>query len=470
MKVLTHEEMRAADAASGIPSLVLMENAAYGLLRAIEQRFPALSQERIAIFCGKGNNGGDGLALARLLFVHHRPAQLLVLLAYEPEELAPDAASQLRMLEALGIPYSMQWPQNLSATTLAVDALLGIGVRGEPREPIAAWIRLINELPLAKRVAVDVPSAGLVKADVTVTFAAPKPEHVMPPTCDAMGELVLAPIGIPDQILDLASLNLTTVADLKPVGERRLRGSHKGTFGHVAVLGGAVGKSGALQLSGSAAIQGGAGLVTLYSPDTAFRPLLPDLMSGQWPESIAALAKYRVVAVGPGLGTEEDHRALVTELYLKLPAAVVLDADALNLLAPLRVAQETNFPRVLTPHPGEMKRLLGRELGDRIEDALSLATATRTTVLLKGQRTVIAFATGQVWVNPTGSPALAKAASGDVLTGLIAALLAQYPEHPERAVLAGVYLHGRCGELAHEKTSLASRLCDHLAEAFDELG
>lgn len=469
MKVLTHEEMRAADAASGIPSLVLMENAAYGLLRAIEQRFPALRQERIAIFCGKGNNGGDGLALARLLFVHHRPAQLLVLLAHEPEELAPDAASQLRMLEALGIPYSMQWPQNLSATTLAVDALLGTGVSGAPREPIAGWISMMNELPLAKRVAVDVPSAGLVKADVTVTFAALKPEHVMPPECDQMGELVLAPIGIPDRILESASLNLTTVADLKPVGERRPRGSHKGTFGHVAVLGGAAGKSGALQLSGSAAIQGGAGLVTLYSPDTAFRPLLPDLMLGPWPESIAALSKHRVVAVGPGLGTEEQHRTLVTELYLKLPAAVVLDADALNLLSPLRVAHETNFPRVLTPHPGEMKRLLGRELGDRIEDALSLATATRTTVLLKGQRTVIAFATGQVWVNPTGSPALAKAGSGDVLTGLIAALLAQYPEHPEQAVLAGVYLHGRCGELAHEKTSLASRLCDHLAEAFDEL-
>jgi len=470
MKVLTHEEMRAADRSaieSGIPSLVLMENAAYGLLRALEKRFANLSRERIAIFCGKGNNGGDGLALARLLQIHHGPEHLLVLLAYPPEDLSPDAASQLLMLEALGIAYTMQCPQDLAATTIAVDALLGTGFVGEAREPVAGLIGLINGLTMARRVAVDVPSAGLVKADLTVTFAALKPEHVLPPDCDSMGEIVVAPIGLPERFLAGAKLNLIGKRDLRVISGPRARDSHKGTFGHVAVLGGARGKHGALHLASEAAIRGGAGWVTALSPDVEFGPRLPDVMSGVWPSSIAALEGFRVVAIGPGLGTSDGMRATVEQLYRSHLGPLVLDADALNLLAPLAILNESGFARVLTPHPGEMNRLLGRELLDRREDAAGLSAKTNSIVVLKGHRTLIAFPDGQVWVNPTGSPALAKAGSGDVLTGLIAALMAQFPI--EEAVLAGVYLHGRCGEMSHERTSLASALCDHLAEGFDEL-
>lgn len=472
MKVLTHEEMREADRtaiAAGIPGLLLMENAAYGLLRAIEQRFSPLAAQRIAIFCGKGNNGGDGLALARLLHIHHHPRHMTVILAFPPEDLSDDAAQQLRMLEALEIPYTMQVPQDVAATTLAIDALLGTGIRGELRTPVSDLVTLINGLPLARRVAVDIPSGGQVLADLTVTFAAPKPEHVLPPECDRVGELVIAPIGIPERLLAPARLNVTTTTDLKPVGAPRLRDTHKGTYGHVAVLGGAHGKHGALQLAGEAAIAAGAGWVTLCSPDESFNPALPDLMRRAWPQTIADLAGYRVAAVGPGLGMSVEAKAMVEALYRTHRAAIVLDADALNLLAPLDAPHESEFPRVLTPHPGEMKRLLGRPVQDRCDDARLLAQKTNCTVVLKGYRTVIAFADGQIWINPTGSPALAKAGSGDVLTGLIAALLSQYPTHPQIAVLAAVYLHGRCGELAHEKTSLASRLCDHLAEAFDEL-
>jgi hydroxyethylthiazole kinase-like uncharacterized protein yjeF len=472
MKVLTHDEMREADRAAiaaGIPSLVLMENAAFGLLRAMEQRFAPLNTQRIAIFCGKGNNGGDGLALARLLHIHHRPSHLTVLLAFPPEDLSEDAAHQLRMLEALQVPYTMQVPQDLAATTLAVDALLGTGVRGALREPVADLVTLMNALPLARRIAVDIPTGGQVQADLTVTFAAPKPEHVLPPDCDQLGELVIVPIGIPDALLATTSLNVITAADLKLVGAPRQRDTHKGTYGHVAVLGGAQGKHGALHLAGEAAIRGGAGWVTLYSPDAGFQPAMPDLMRRDWPRSTSALEAYRVIAVGPGLGMSDEAEAIVGELYRNHPAAVVLDADALNLLAPLEQAQESDFPRVLTPHPGEMKRLVGRPVEDRCEDARLLAKRTKSTVVLKGHRTVVAFPDGQVWINPTGSPALAKAGSGDVLTGLIAALLSQFPTHADIAVLAAVYLHGRCGELADEKISLASRLCDHLAEAFREL-
>jgi NAD(P)H-hydrate epimerase len=284
-----------------------------------------------------------------------------------------------------------------------------------------------------------------------------------------MGELVIAPIGIPERLLASAALNVTTPNDLKLVGGRRERDTHKGTYGHVAILGGARGKHGALQLAGEAAISAGAGWVTLSSPDQSFEPALSDLMRRPWPQTNADLEGYRVVAAGPGLGMDAEAKLMVEALYRSHQAAVVLDADALNLLAPLDAPHESDFPRVLTPHPGEMKRLLGRPVHDRCEDARWLAQKTKCTVVLKGYRTVIAFADGQIWINPTGSPALAKAGSGDVLTGMIAALLSQYPTQPQLAVLAAVYLHGRCGELAHEKTSLASRLCDHLAEAFDEL-
>lgn len=471
MKVLTHEQMRAADRAAiaaGIPEIVLMENAAHGVLRALEARYSPLNSQRIAIFCGKGNNGGDGLALARLLALHHRPARLDVLLAYPPEDLSPLAAAQLKMLEALGIVYTMQWPPDLAATTLAIDALLGTGARGAPQSPIREAIGYLNRLPLARRVAVDLPSGGLVQADLTVTLAAPKPEHALTP---ALGEWVLAPIGIPEAVLNASSWNLTTSADLAAFAVRRDPAAHKGDFGHVAILGGATGKPGALQMAGAAALAAGAGLVTLHSPDAQFRPHLPDLMYGPWPGSPAALAPYRVVAIGPGLGLAP---ALVTELYHHLPAPLVLDADALNSLAPLSDKPACGAPRFLTPHPGEMVRLLGRPVGDRVEDALHLSALTGATVILKGQRTLIALPGGTLWINPTGGPALAKAGTGDVLTGMLAALLSQFPAAGALAAVAAVYLHGRCGDLAaahhRERSVLASRLVDRLPEAWRELG
>ena len=472
--------MRAADRAAvqaGIPSLVLMENAAYAVLRHLEARYGPLEQKRIAIFCGKGNNGGDGLALARLLDLHHPKALKRVCLCYPPEDLSGDAAAQLQMLEALGIPYSMQLPLDISATTLAIDALLGTGIVGEPREPVADWIDLINRLPLASKVAVDIPSglgsAKFVVAHSTVTFAAPKPELVFAPTCDAVGELVVAPIGIPRSALAGARLQVTMAADLAPVLHRRAPDSHKGTYGHVAVIGGAAGKSGALQLAGDAALRAGSGFVTLYSPDADFRPALPDLMLGDWERMATGLEGKSVVAIGPGLGADDELREMVDGLFRHWPAPMVFDADALNLLAPLREPQQSGRLRVLTPHPGEMRRLLGRDLGDRLADARELASLASAVVVLKGRRTVIAWPDGEAWINPTGSPALAKAGSGDVLTGMLAAWLSQFPDREKWAVLAAVYCHGRCGELAathlQERCSLASELSQYLPEVLGEL-
>jgi ADP-dependent NAD(P)H-hydrate dehydratase / NAD(P)H-hydrate epimerase len=480
VKVLSPSEMRAADAAAidaGMPSLVLMESAAWGALRVLERDFTNLSSQRIAIFCGKGNNGGDGLALARLLALHHQIRRLDVLLAYPLEDLGPDCAAQLKMLEELGIAYSMRIPHDIAACTIAIDALLGTGARGTPDGTIADWIALINSLPSARRIALDVPSGigsgnGL-EAHATVAFGALKTDLVLPPVCFTAGKVEVVPIGIAAKHFAAATMNLIMPADLRPVLEARDPASHKGTFGHVAVLGGAAGKHGALHLAGAAALRAGAGLVTLFSPDASFRPSLPDLMCGTWSAMHRELEGKRVVAIGPGLGTGDETRQLVEGLFQHWPAPMVLDADALNCLSPLQSPAATLQSRILTPHPGEMARLLGRKIEDRVADSRDLATRANCTVILKGQRTVIAFPTGQVWINPTGSPALAKGGSGDVLTGLIAAYLSQHPREAELAILAAVYLHGRCGELAaeaaHETTSLASELAHWLPAALREL-
>lgn len=475
MKVLSAAQMREADRRSieaGIPGLVLMENAAYAVVRELEKSFADLGRERIAIFCGKGNNGGDGLAIARLLQRLHRPVALDVLLVYPPEQLGADAAAQLRMLELTGVAVSLDAPKHLAATTLAIDALLGTGSAGELKDPIAGWVRAFNELPIAKRWAVDWPT-GLgselcARVETTVTFAAPKVELVYEVSAEHVGRLVVADIGIPVSFLE-STLHLTDPSDFAAVLGARKKDAHKGSFGHVALLGGASGKTGALQLAGQAALRIGAGLVTLYSPDAAFRPIWPDLMQAGWPEEGIDAAKS-VIAIGPGLGVAEADAPWLERWVREEARPMVLDADALNRMAPWRMEIAPGRLRVLTPHPKEMSRLLGRPLGDRLADAKAFAQQWNVALVLKGQRTLIAWPDGEVWINPTGSPALAKGGSGDTLTGMIAGMLAQFPVEPRAAVLAAVYLHGRCGELvAQERTFLASEMHRYFAEALLEL-
>ncbi|MDX2269689.1 MAG: NAD(P)H-hydrate dehydratase [Bryobacter sp.] len=467
MYVLTASQMQAADRAAiaaGFPSLLLMENAAYALLRHLERTFPDLARQRIAIFCGKGNNGADGLALARLLQIHHRPPALRIYCPFSPDQLSPDGHAQLPMLSALGLTVEPSFALDLAATTLAIDALLGTGTAGPPRAPLASWIETINALPLAHRCAVDTPS-GLgsplaVRADSTVTFAAPKLDQVLAEDPASLGQFTIAPIGIPDAFLR-AAVHLTEPSDFAPALGPRARNSHKGFHGHVAILGGASGKNGALNLAGLAALRAGAGFVTLYSPDPTFRPHLPDLMHSPWSPD---LSRATVLAIGPGLGLHHN-----LDLHAD-PRPQVLDADALNQSAPWTQVVPPGLTRILTPHPKEMSRLLGRPLADPLTDATHFAQQFGVTLVLKSHRTLIAFPDGEVWINPTGSPALAKAGSGDILTGMLAALLSQTPAHPRAATLAAVYLHGLCGELAatheHERCSTASGLLAYLPEAF----
>lgn len=488
MKILTPEQMRAVDRRTieaGIPGLILMENAGCRFVEFLERHYAPLSSQRIVLICGKGNNGGDGLVIARQLKIRHNPAALDVVLAADPGELTGDALQNWRMLVATGVSVSREIAPRLRAATLVVDALLGTGLSGPVRGAAAELIREMNHgFPGADVIAVDVPS-GLsedgesVCARHTVTFTAPKTVQVLPPTCDRVGELHVVPIGTPPALLDQDKelwLELLEPALLRRLFVPRPRGAHKGSFGHVLVIGGASGKGGAAAMSGLAALTMGAGLVTVATSEeerrtvTAFAPELMTQAIGDDPGG------KDVLAIGPGLGREPELAAMAQRLFAQSALPMVIDADGLNALAGTSFQGLGPF-RVLTPHPGEMARLAGCSTtdiqADRVGVARRFAVERRVMLVLKGQRTLIATPDGRVFVNPTGTPAMATAGSGDILTGLIAGMLAQWPDRRERAVLAAVWLHGRAGELGAatgtELTLTATGLLRSLPAAVREL-
>jgi NAD(P)H-hydrate epimerase len=489
MKILTAAQMREIDRRTmelGIPGIVLMENAGCRVVEFLERAFAPLARQRIVVVCGKGNNGGDGLVIARQLWIRHRPASLDVVLGWPAEEFRGDAAANWRMLEACGVPVSAEITPRMRAATLVVDALLGTGLEGPARGKALDLIREMNTgFPGARIVSVDVPS-GLhedgesVRAAHTVTFTAPKVEQVLPPACDRAGELHVAPIGTPPAMLEKDPelwLNLVEPAMFRRLLAPRPRGAHKGDFGHVLVIGGARGKGGAAAMAGAAALKSGAGLVTVAADPAeraAVTSLMPELMTQSLEEDPG---DKEVLAVGPGLGRDPAMAALAQRLFAQSAIPLVMDADGLNALAGTAFMGPGPW-RVLTPHPGEMARLAGRTASeiqaDRVGVARGFAMSRHVVLVLKGQRTVIAFPDGRVFVNPTGTPALATAGSGDILTGLIAGLMAQWPDRREPAVLAAVWLHGRAGELGAaelgEMSLTATDLLRFLPRAIAEAG
>ena len=317
MKILTASQMREVDRLtieSGIPGLVLMENAGCRLVDVLRETF-TLSDERVMVVCGKGNNGGDGFVIARQLFVRALCRQLTVLELFDPESLSGDAKANRGMLAACGCAIVRELPRDANLATLVIDAVLGTGLTGPAKGQALEGIGLINNtFPLAKKVAVEIPSGlpsdatsapgEFVRTDITVTFTAPKRSQCLSPSYEWMGKLVVVPIGSPDSLLASCALNLTTVEDLSHLFVKRQRNSNKGMYGHVLVAGGSVGKNGAPVMSGLAAYRSGAGLVTISSP--AGPPSHPELMTE--PLSDAAqllnlLKKMTVLALGPGLGT-----------------------------------------------------------------------------------------------------------------------------------------------------------------------
>ena len=487
MKILTAVQMREIDRRtmdSGVPELVLMENAGCRVAEFLASRYAPLARQRIMIFCGKGNNGGDGLVVARQLQMLHSPAALDVVLPWDEQELSPCAQANLRMLAAHGVGVHKTIPPRLRAATLVVDAVLGTGLHGPASGASLELIREINSgFPGAEVVAVDMPS-GLggggehTRPVATVTFTAPKIEQVMPPTCDAIGDLIVRQIGTPPEWLEADDgLNTTLVEPRMFAGlfDPRPRCAHKGDFGHVLVVGGSPGKGGAAAMAGYSALRAGAGLVSVAAHESerpAITALAPELMTEQIPEEPCG---KDVAALGPGLGVAGESIAQARRAFAEWRIPMVVDADGLNALANTAFKAPSAL-RILTPHPGEMGRLAGITTAEvqagRTGVARKLAMESGCIVVLKGQRTLTALPCGRLVINPTGTPALATAGSGDILTGLIAGLLAQHPDGAELAVVAAVWLHGRAGELAAEALTencvTATSLLDFLPEAIRE--
>ena len=495
MKLLTAAEMREVDRKTieeGIPGLVLMENAGHRVVEFLERRYSPLSGQRIVVICGKGNNGGDGFVIARQLFTRFRPRSLHVVLAASARDLQGDAAANHRMWLFCGGSVQHEITPEMQNATLVIDALLGTGLSGPVTGSYAELIREMNEgFPLADVIAVDIPSGmpsdgrlegACVWAAATVTFTAPKVGQALAPNYERCGELVVGEIGSPRRLFERSPLNLTDKSELGELFAPRPRNSNKGMYGHVLVVAGGPGKTGAAAMTGISALRAGAGLVTVASDEAALPEIsghAPELMTApaRAAEDIFRLAREKnILAIGPGLGTAPETAVLVKGVFDRLSAPLVVDADGLNVLAgsPFRGSGPL---RVLTPHPGEMSRLTGASTAEiqqnRLACARRFAADRQVCVVLKGDRTVVAFPDGRAWINPTGSPAMSTGGTGDILTGMIAGMMAQFQSDAERAILAAVWLHGRAGEIGAqnigEKSLIATDLLRYLPEAMREV-
>jgi len=478
MRVLTSEQMRQVDRLTvedGVPSIALMENAAHRVAEELIREFDPIDRQNVVILCGKGNNGGDGLALARLLH-EYQVGRLRVVLAADPAEFKGDAADNLRRVQEIGINPVFDVPAKLRErreVNVVVDALLGTGLQGPPTGRTAELIRATRDFPQAKIVSVDLPSGlggggDCVRADITVTFTAPKLEHYLAPGAeDYVGRLVVSQIGSPPWLIP-GGLEVSAPADFRHLFRPRKREAHKGDFGHVLIVGGAPGKTGAAAMAGLAALRSGAGLVTVGCSDPS--RLAPELMSE--PYDKFTLDHKTVVAVGPGMGMQ---REVVTKLINDAKIPMVIDADALNSIAGTDF-RGRGLQTILTPHPGEMARLLGVDRvseTDRLQVARKFAQERNVCLVLKGYRTLIALPDGNVWINTSGSPAMATGGTGDILTGMIAGLIAQFPQEIDAAVRSAVWLHGRAGQIGAEELTeqclIATDLLHYLPKAIREI-
>jgi NAD(P)H-hydrate epimerase len=515
MNVLSAAEMQACDRLTterfGVPSIDLMRAASAAVAAFARQQFPLA--RRVTVICGHGNNGGDGMMAARLLA--SAGLEVTTLLLGARDSLAGDAAVAWRELTspAHGLIHIIETPEDLSGhkaaleADLILDAVVGTGFKPPLKGLALAALKWIDGSK-APVLAVDLPSgwpadaitatvAGPVwPADAVITFTAPKPAHLFGQLTRHWEQpIVVAPIGSPEEAR-VSALGLHwTGSALALTQARRTAAANKGNFGHVLVVGGSVGKSGAPAMASMAALRAGAGLVTAAVPLPVL-PLVaaiaPELMTfplaaslagcisaeNLAPEVLAALtAGMTVLAIGPGLGQDPETVKFTTGLLSATKMPAVIDADALNILAaePVLLAKlAKGRTLVLTPHPGEMARLAGIPTAEvqtnRLEVARNFAQRTQVTLVLKGARTLVAHPDGRVAINTTGNPGMAKGGSGDLLTGLIAGLLAQYPADAARAVEVAVYLHGLAADLAvreaDEHTLLATDSLAQLARAF----
>ena len=507
MKIVTAAEMREIDRMTsekyGVPSLTLMENAGRAVAEQVLRYWHPGA--RMVAICGKGNNGGDGFVIARLLAEKKKHFEI-VLLA-DPAELKGDAAimySKLPM-QATIVRSIEEWKservQEALAADLYVDAILGTGFKPPVTGLYAEAIAFLNASQ-SQVIAVDIPSGSdadamapqqgtIVRADVTVTFTAPRPAHVFGAL--TQGPTFVASIGSPDEsIVSSLQLNLIHPRDFVPLIAKRPPESNKGNYGHVLVIGGSLGKAGAAAMAGMAALRAGVGLSTVATPKSVLHTVagfFPELMTESLPETdhgtIATSAGVRieelvksmtVTAIGPGISRDPHTATLVRSLVAHNKIAMVVDADGLNAFE--GHTQELNGndrTLVITPHPGEMGRLAGCSTADVQKDRLAVARKFAREhaliVVLKGHGTLVVQPDGEAWVNTTGNPGMATGGTGDILTGVVAAMIAQSPKDALKATCAAVYLHGLGGdimsEIAGEHSLVATDLLRGLSDAFE---
>lgn len=489
MRILDAAQMREADRYTieeiGIPSLVLMENAGRQVVAAMESAYEERLNGRVAVLCGRGSNGGDGFVVARTLLQRGVDAAVFVIGAVA--EVRGDARINLEILGRLGVTVveiddEQSWElhfSEISQCTLIVDAIVGTGLKaplGGMMETVVADVNAsgipIVSIDLPSGLSADTPHAigDCVDASMTVTLAAPKLPLVLPPGEDHAGDVVIADIGIPHDViegLEGRRVELLTPEQVRELVTPRTADSHKGDFGRVTIVAGSRGKTGAAHLAAIGALRSGAGLVTVATPASSL-PIVAaraaEFMTEPLPESedgsVAALAieavlalRHDVIACGPGLGRGPGAAEFVRGLVDRCTVPLVLDADAITVLAddPGRLVGREERHVIITPHPGEMARLVRSSIeevqSNRIDVAADFAATHRLYVVLKGHRTVIATPDGHVFINPTGNPGMATGGTGDVLTGMIAAWLAQLLDADAACRLA-VFLHGAAGDLA----------------------
>jgi len=523
MKALTAAEMQEVDRLTteryGVPGQQLMENAGKSVADELFSQYNRRMTEppaRVAVLCGKGNNGGDGFVVGR--YLKEEVDEVRVYLFAKVEELRGDAARNFERWKEMGggvtvIQSTADWDKawaEVSASDIIIDAMLGTGIRGPATGLIAQAIDDVNRISgnaTAARpawvIAVDTPSglpsdgeaAGgpVVKAHWSVTFTAPKVGQLISPQAGCCGQLVVKHIGSPAGLIEETGKGMLRWAgpdEFAGMPLIRAAESHKGTFGHLLVLAGSVGKTGASVLAGQAALRGGAGLVTIATPEPDL-PIIAAAQAEYMTEPLAATAKgsfsmqavrtghlaqilkgITTLAIGPGVGRHPETQEFLRHVVLDTELPMVLDADGLNAFAGdgRLLEKKKTKALVITPHPGEMARLLGQTIAevqkDRVKTASEAAKKWNVVVVLKGYHSIIAGPRGEVFVNTTGNPALAKGGSGDVLTGLLGALIAQFgAQDLPRVVALGVYLHGLAADLLSESTDASGVLAGEVAHA-----
>ena len=514
MYLVTANEMQKMDRSTiesfGLPGRILMENAGRGATQFFLEQFKDAENKKIGVIAGRGNNGGDGFVIAR--YLAQKGISVTVYLLSEHQKISGDAAANLKLLPPLKVPViEMPDAESFSAHETAmrheaiwIDAILGTGLQSDVKGFFRDVIDFINQSnkPVF---AVDIPS-GLnsdtgrpcgtcIRADATATFAFAKTGHFLFPGADYTGNLKIIDIGVPPHIAnDVGPLQYLLTPDLiRTVFHPRPSEAHKGHTGHLLVIAGSPGKTGAAAMTATSAMRAGAGLVTLGIP-VSLNPVLEaqvmEAMTDPLPETVKGifgeasfnrimdlLSDKKCLAIGPGIGTAPETKTLFKHLLQENTKPMVIDADGLNILAGhTEILKDLDTPVVLTPHPGEMARLMSTTAADvqkdRIKCTRDFAEKFNVHVVLKGARTVVAHPDGRVFINPTGNPGMASGGMGDVLTGVIAGFIAQ-GHSPELAAHAGVYLHGAAADsLAKNKGPfgyLATDVMNTLPEAIKKL-